>query len=95
MAGLDWDSIWIWPKLGWLRSPIMPCDVDRLCAEMKRQIKEVQGDVVVEMTDKDDNNRLQRCAEGRGSSLGVFSAGKIPILEIGQFGCVRGFSWLL
>ena len=38
-------------EVGWLRSPITPCDVDRLCANMKRQIKEVQGDVVVEMTE--------------------------------------------
>ena len=47
-------------EVGWLRRLITPCDVDRLCANMKLQIKEVQGDVVVEMTDRDNNNRLQR-----------------------------------
>ena len=77
-------------EVDWLCSPIKFCDVDHLCAKMKRHIKEVQGDVVVVMPDRDDNNRLQRCAEWRGSSLGVFSVGRIPILVIGQFGCVSG-----
>ena len=64
--------------------------MDRLCANMTRQIKEDKGDVVVEMTDRNDNNRLQQCAGVCGTSLGVLSAGRIPILVIGQFGCVRG-----
>ena len=38
------------------------------------------------MTDGDDNNRLQRCACVNGTSLGVLSAGRIPIMVIGRIG---------
>ena len=77
-------------ELGWLHRLIMPCDVDLVCAKMTRQIKGDMGDVIVEMTDGNDNNRLQRCAGVRGTSLGVLSAGGIPIRVIGRFGCERG-----
>ena len=66
-------------ELGCLRSLLQPCDVDLLCAKMIRQIKE-----------RNDNNRLQRCTGVRGTSLGVLSAGGIPIRVIGRFGCGRG-----
>ena len=42
--------------------------------------------VVVVMTDGDDNNRLQWCACVCDTSLGVLSAGRIPIMVIGQIG---------
>ena len=42
------------------------------------------------MTDRNDNNSLQRCAGVRETSLGVLSAGGIPIRMIGRFGCGRG-----
>ena len=42
------------------------------------------------MTDGNDNDRLRRCACVRGSSLGVLSAGRIPIMVIGQIGCGGG-----
>ena len=42
------------------------------------------------MTDGNDNNRLQRCACMRGTSLGVLSAGRIPIMVIGWIGCGGG-----
>ena len=41
---------------------------------------------VVVMTDGYDNNRLQRCACVCGTSLGILSAGRIPIMVIGQIG---------
>ena len=50
-------------QLGCLRSLLTPCDVDILCVNMTLQIKEDKSDVMVEMTDRNDNNRLQRCAE--------------------------------
>ena len=75
----------IW-EVGWLRSLITPCDVDCLCAMMNRQIKGIQGDVVVEMTDRVDDNRLQQCADTCEGSLMVFSAERTPILVTG---CVR------
>ena len=50
----------------------MPCDVDIVCAKRTRQIKEDMGDVMVEMTNGNDNNRLQRCTGVRGTSLGSF-----------------------
>ena len=46
-------------ELGLLRRLIMPCDVDCLYAGMNQQFKGVQGNVMVELTDKVENNRLQ------------------------------------
>ena len=43
---------------------------------------------MVDMTDRVDDNRLQQCADVCDGSLGVFFAGRTPILVIGQFGCV-------
>ena len=39
------------------------------------------------MTDRDENNSSQQCTCTRGTSLGVLSAGRIPIMVIGRFGC--------
>ena len=61
--------------------------MDRLCDYMAWQIK---GPVVVIMTDMDENNSPQRCACMRGTSLGVLSAGRIPIMVIGRFDCGGG-----
>ena len=58
--------------LGYLRGLHPPCDVDRLCDQMAPEIK---GSVVVMMTDRNDNNSLQRCGCLRGTSLGVLSVG--------------------
>ena len=60
-----------------------------LCAMMNQQIKGIHGDAVVEMTDRVDDNRLQRCADACESSLGFFSAGRTQIPVIARFGCVR------
>ena len=51
-------------ELGSLRRLIKYCDVDSLCAKMNQQFKEVHSDVIMEMTDRVENNRLQRCAGG-------------------------------
>ena len=51
---------------------------------------QIKGSVVVVMTDRDDNNRLQQCAFVRGTSLGVLSAGRIPIMVINRIGCGGG-----
>ena len=59
-------------EVGWLRSLITPCDVDCLWAMMNRQIKGIQGDAVVDMTNRVDDNRLQRCADTCEGSLGFF-----------------------
>ena len=74
-------------ELGYWRSLHPPCDVDRLCDQIARQIN---GFVMVMMTDRNDNNSLQRCACVRGTSLGVLSAGRIPIMGIGRIGCGGG-----
>ena len=76
-------------EVAWIRGLIMPCDVSCLWAAMNRRIKRIQGDVVVVMTDKVEDNRLQRCADACEVLMGVFSAGRIPTLVIGQFGYVR------
>ena len=74
-------------ELGYLGSLHPPCDVDRLCDQMARQIKVSE---VVVMTDGNDNNRLQWCACVRGTWLGILSAGRIPIMGIGRIGCGGG-----
>ena len=74
-------------ELGYLQGLHPACDVDRLCDQMTRQIK---GSVVVMMTDRNDNNSLQRCACVSGTSLGVLSAGRIPNMVIGWIGCGGG-----
>ena len=58
--------------------------MDRLCKRDEWHIKALE---VVVITDGNDNNRLQRCAGVRGTSLGVLSAGTIPIKVIGLFDC--------
>ena len=60
-----------------------PCDVDRLSDQNVWRIKEL---TVVVMTIGNDNNRFQGCACVRGTSLGVLSAGSIPIMVIGRIG---------
>ena len=67
-------------ELGYLGSLNPPCDVDRLCDRKAWKIKELE--VVV----MNDDNRFQRCACVRGTSLGVLSAGRIPIMVIGRIG---------
>ena len=47
------------------------------------------GDVVVVMTDRVEDNGLQRCADACEDLMGVFSAGRIPTPVIDRFGCVR------
>ena len=61
--------------------------MDRLCDQRTRQIKVSE---VVVMTDRNDNNRLQQCTCVRGTSLGVLSAGRIPIIVIGRISYVGG-----
>ena len=56
---------------------------------MNRQIKGIPGDVVVVMTDRVEDNRLQRCADACEDLMGVFSMGRTLTLAIGRFGCVR------
>ena len=72
-------------EVGWICGLITPCDVNRLYAMMKRWIKRNQGDVVVEVTVRVDDNRPQRCADACEDSLGIFSVGKNPTLVIGRF----------
>ena len=45
---------------------------------------------MVVMTDRDVNNSPQRCACLRGTSLGVLSAGWIPIMVICRIDCGGG-----
>ena len=56
---------------------------------MNRRIKRIQRYVVVVMTGRVEDNRLQRCADVCEVSMGVFSAGRIPTLVIGSFGYVH------
>ena len=72
-------------ELGYWRSIHPSCDVDRLCNHDEWQIKALE---MVVITDGNDNNRLQRCADVCGTSLGV--AGTIPIKVIGLFDCGGG-----
>ena len=78
--GIAWE-------LGYLGSPNPPCDVDRLCDQNTWQIKELE---VLVMIDGNDNNRLQRSACVRGTSLGSFPREGFPIMVIGQIGCGGG-----
>ena len=74
---------------GWICGLIAPCDVGCLCAVMNQQIKGNPGDVVVVMTNRVEDNRLQRCADACEDLMGVFSVGRTLTLVIGWFGCVR------
>ena len=74
-------------EVGYLPRLHPPCGVDRLCDYMAWQIK---GSVVVVMTDRDENDSPQRCACMRGTSLGVLSTGRIPIMVIGRIDCGGG-----
>ena len=87
----DWAEWAFWTGTGTSITP--PCDVDRLSHQNAWQIKELK---VVVMTDGYDNISLQRCACGCGTSLGVLSAGRIPIVVIRQIGCgpVGRSDWL-
>ena len=76
-------------ELGSLRHLIQYFDVDCLCIKMNQQFKEVQGDVIMPITDRVENNRLQRCAGGGGSSLVHCTMGRIPFRTIGRFSCGR------
>ena len=99
----DWAewSVWTDTKSGYCRTIAWElgymaiCDVDRLSDQNAWRIKEFK---VVVITDGDGNNRLQRCACVCGTSLGVLSAGKIPIMVIGRIGGGGGpvghFDWL-
>ena len=73
-------------ELGYWRSINPSCNADRLYKRNEWQIKALE---VVVISDGNDN-RLQRCAGVRGTSLGVFSAGTIAIKVIGLFDCVGG-----
>ena len=70
-----------------------PCVVDRLCGDMT-EIK-VPGFVL--MLNRDRNNSTRRCACMLGTSLGVFSAGRISFTLICCSACVGGsldcFDW--
>ena len=61
-----------------------PCVVDRWCGYRTWQIK---GPVFVSMLDKARDNSPLRCACMRGTSLGVLSAGRIPLMVIGWIAC--------
>ena len=56
-----------------------PCVVDRVCGYRTLQIKVPVFDI-----------SLRRCARMRGTSLGVLSAGRIPLMVIGCFTCEGG-----
>ena len=71
-------------ELGYWRSINPSCDADSLCKRNEWQIKAVEVAVI---TDGNDNNRLQRCAGVRRTSLGVLSMGTIAIKVIGLFDC--------
>ena len=45
---------------------------------------------MIVMTDRDENNSPQRCACMRGTSLGVLSVGRFPVMVIGRFDCGGG-----
>ena len=51
---------------------------------------QIKGSVVVVMTDRDENTSPQRCACTHRTSLGVLSAGRIPIMVIGRIDCGGG-----
>ena len=76
-------------EVGWICGLIAPCDAGCLCAVMNRPIKGIPGDVVVVMTNRVEDNRLQRCVDVCEDLMGVFSAGRTLTLVIGRFGCVR------
>ena len=67
-------------EVGWIYGLITPCDVSCLCAVMNQRIKGIQGDVVVVMTDRVEDNRLRRCADACEDLMWVFSVGRIPTL---------------
>ena len=69
---------------GYLQCLCPPCDVDRLCDYRTWQIK---GPVVIIMLDRHADNSPQRCDCMRGTSLGVLSAGRIPLMVIGWIDC--------
>ena len=56
---------------------------------MNRRIKGIKGNVVSVMTDRVEENKLQRCADVGEDLMGIFSTGRILTLVIGRFGCVR------
>ena len=70
-------------EVGWICGLITPCDVGCLCAVMNRHIKGIPGDVVVVMTDRVEDNRLQWCTDAREDLMGLFSAGRTLTLAIG------------
>ena len=63
-----------------------PCVVDRLFG----YTTEIKVPGIVLMLNKDRNNSARRCACMRGTSLGVFSAGRISLPLIGCSACVGG-----
>ena len=80
----DWAewSVWTGPESWYCRTITWELGYLRgrhPCYQMARQIK---GSVVVMMTDRNDNNSLQRCACVCGTSLGVLSVGRIPIIRV-------------
>ena len=89
------EFVWTGPDEGYCRSiaweerylPWLhpPC-VDRLCGYLT-EIK-VRGFVL--MLNRDRNNSARRCACMRGTSPGVFSAGRISLTLIGCSACVGG-----
>ena len=79
-------------EVGWICGLITPCDVSCLCAVMNRRIKGIQGNVVVAMTDRVEDNRLQRCADACEDLMRVFSAGRTGHWSVWL--CAR-FGWLL
>ena len=62
-----------------------PCVVDRLCG----RTWQIKGPVFIIMLDKDGDNSPLRCACLRGT-LGVLSAGRIPLMVIGWIACGGG-----
>ena len=95
----DWAALSMWTgtetgycrtitwELGCLGSINPPCDVDRFCGRDEWQIKELE---MVVTPGGGDDIRFQQCANVRGTSVCVISAGMLPILAIGLFDCEGG-----
>ena len=90
------EFVWTGPDEGYCRSiaweerylPRLhpPCVADRLCG----YTTEIKVPGVVLMLNRDRNNSARWCACMRGTSLGVFSAGRISLTLIGCSACVSG-----
>ena len=90
------EFVWTGPYEGYCRSiaweerylPRLhpPCVVDRLCG----YTTEIKVPALVLMLNRARNNSARRCACMRGTSLEVFSAGRISLTLTGCSACVGG-----